>query len=83
MPKPIQAAATSIATTASNQRNWPGGSPIATVGGRARTCCTKVFDADAEALAPLYPRCEDFLALAARMDPEGRFRNPFVTRLLG
>ena len=29
-----QSTATSATTSASNQRNWPGGSPIATVGGR-------------------------------------------------
>lgn len=31
----------------------------------------------------LYPRLDDFRALTERFDPEGRFRNPFLTRLLG
>lgn len=30
----------------------------------------------------LYPRLDDFRALADRFDPTGRFRNPFLTRLL-
>ena len=31
----------------------------------------------------LYPRLADFRALAASFDPDSRFRNPFLTRLLG
>ena len=31
----------------------------------------------------LYPRLDDFRTLAERFDPTGRFRNPFLTRLLG
>ncbi len=40
----------------------------------------KLFTADAARLAPLYPRFDDFRALAARMDPEGKFRNAFLDR---
>ncbi|UAJ79099.1 FAD-binding protein [Leifsonia sp. ZF2019] len=39
---------------------------------------------DPAGLVPhLYPRLDDFRALAERFDPAGRFRNPFLTRLLG
>jgi xylitol oxidase len=38
---------------------------------------------DREGVVPsLYPRLGDFAALAARFDPDGRFRNPFLARLL-
>lgn len=38
---------------------------------------------DREGVVPsLYPRLADFAALAARFDPDGRFRNPFLARLL-
>jgi xylitol oxidase len=30
-----------------------------------------------------YPRLADFHALAARYDPAGVFRNPFLTRTIG
>ncbi|MFJ6001022.1 FAD-binding protein [Arthrobacter sp. NPDC092385] len=46
----------------------------------ARPHWGKVFMADAAQLAPLYPRFEDFRALAGRMDPEGKFRNAFLER---
>lgn len=46
----------------------------------ARPHWGKVFDADASALAPLYPRFDDFKALARRLDPEGKFRNEFLQR---
>ncbi len=46
----------------------------------ARPHWGKVFDADASSLAPLYPRFDDFKALAARLDPEGKFRNAFLQR---
>ncbi|WP_244963046.1 D-arabinono-1,4-lactone oxidase [Nocardioides dongkuii] len=42
----------------------------------------KVFLATAEELRPLYPRFEDFRALAERLDPAGRFRNAFLARHL-
>ncbi|MFP3466640.1 FAD-binding protein [Leifsonia sp. SIMBA_070] len=39
---------------------------------------------DRDRLVPsLYPRLADFAALASRFDPAARFRNPFLTRLLG
>jgi xylitol oxidase len=39
---------------------------------------------DADGVVPgLYPQLDAFRALADRLDPEGRFRNPFLTRLLG
>ncbi|WDF32818.1 FAD-binding protein [Arthrobacter agilis] len=40
----------------------------------------KLFVADAAQLAPLYPRFDDFRALAHRMDPDGKFRNAFLHR---
>ncbi|WP_017933518.1 D-arabinono-1,4-lactone oxidase [Nocardioides sp. Iso805N] len=49
----------------------------------ARPHWGKVFRAHADALAPLYPRWSDFLDLAARLDPEGRFRNAWTERHLG
>jgi xylitol oxidase len=49
----------------------------------ARPHWGKVFRAGADALAPLYPRWSDFLSLAARLDPEGRFRNAWTQRHLG
>ncbi|MFB2596643.1 FAD-binding protein [Herbiconiux sp. P17] len=39
---------------------------------------------DRDAVVPgLYPRLDDFRALTERLDPEGVFRNGFLTRLLG
>jgi len=49
----------------------------------ARPHWGKVFAADAGVLAPLYPRWADFLALAERMDPQGRFQNAWTERHLG
>ncbi|WP_370057327.1 FAD-binding protein [Leifsonia sp. EB41] len=38
---------------------------------------------DRDGVVPaLYPRLDAFRALAESLDPEGRFRNPFLTRLL-
>jgi FAD-linked oxidoreductase len=37
----------------------------------------------AETLAPRYPRWDEFQAVRARMDPDGRFRNPYTDRVLG
>jgi L-gulonolactone oxidase len=37
----------------------------------------------AETLAPRYPRWDDFLAVRRRLDPEGRFSNPYLERVLG
>ena len=49
----------------------------------ARPHWGKVFTASAAQLAPLYPRFDDFRALAGKYDPEGVFRNDFLTRKLG
>lgn len=49
----------------------------------ARPHWGKVFRAGVDAVAPLYPRWDDFLALAGRYDPEGRFRNAWTARVLG
>ena len=46
----------------------------------ARPHWGKVFAADAAVLGPLYPRFNDFKALAGRLDPEGKFRNAFLDR---
>lgn len=40
----------------------------------------KVFAADPARIAGLYPRLADFRELADRLDPAGKFRNPFVDR---
>ena len=37
----------------------------------------------AETLAPRYPRWDEFQALRARIDPEGRFTNQYLERVLG
>jgi len=37
----------------------------------------------AETLAPLYPRWQDFHRVRARLDPGGRFANPYTDRVLG
>ncbi|HEY4269931.1 MAG TPA: D-arabinono-1,4-lactone oxidase [Galbitalea sp.] len=43
----------------------------------------KVFTAEVDQLAPLYPRFDDFRALARKHDPNGVFRNDFLARKLG
>jgi alditol oxidase len=45
----------------------------------ARPHWGKLFDADAETLAPLYERRPDFIRLAERLDPRGAFRNRWLT----
>jgi FAD-linked oxidoreductase len=37
----------------------------------------------AETLAPRYPRWDEFQAVRARIDPEGRFTNQYLDRVLG
>jgi L-gulonolactone oxidase len=37
----------------------------------------------AETLAPRYPRWNEFQQVRARLDPEGRFANPYLDRVLG
>jgi xylitol oxidase len=44
----------------------------------ARPHWGKVFTARADAIAPLYPRMADFLALRERLDPEGIFVNDWL-----
>jgi L-gulono-1,4-lactone dehydrogenase len=36
-----------------------------------------------ETLAPRYPRWDEFHAVRAKVDPEGRFANPYLDRVLG
>ncbi len=43
----------------------------------------KLHFQSAETLAPRYPRWGEFTALRDRLDPEGRFRNPYLDRVLG
>jgi alditol oxidase len=50
----------------------------------ARPHWGKLFDADAEAIAPLYERMPDFVRLVEQLDPRGAFRNSWLrTRVLG
>ncbi|MGW4620248.1 D-arabinono-1,4-lactone oxidase [Streptomyces sp. NPDC004592] len=49
----------------------------------ARPHWGKVFTAPAAALRGRYPRIGDFTALAAELDPAGKFRNAFVRDALG
>ena len=44
----------------------------------ARPHWGKLFDGGAAAVGPLYPRIDDFRALAGRLDPAGKFRNRFL-----
>ncbi|RFA20025.1 FAD-binding protein [Subtercola boreus] len=48
----------------------------------ARPHWGKVFAADRQALAPLYDRMPDFVALAERVDPGQKFRNDFLRATL-
>jgi L-gulono-1,4-lactone dehydrogenase len=43
----------------------------------------KLHSLDAERLRPLYPRFDDFRRVRAEVDPEARFGNPYLTRILG
>jgi xylitol oxidase len=49
----------------------------------ARPHWGKVFLAGAAAIAPLYERLPDFLALRDRLDPRGAFRNAWLQRITG
>ena len=49
----------------------------------ARPHWGKVFDVDAFDASAHYPRLPDFVDLIGSLDPEGKFRSPFVDRLLG
>lgn len=46
----------------------------------ARPHWGKLFSGGASQLRPLYPRFGDFIALADRLDPNGKFRNSFLDR---
>ena len=46
----------------------------------ARPHWGKLFNARADAIAPLYPRLHDFRALLDRLDPRGAFRNAWLER---
>ncbi|TFB56995.1 D-arabinono-1,4-lactone oxidase [Cryobacterium tagatosivorans] len=43
----------------------------------------KIHDADAEFLRAAYPRFDDFRRVRDRLDPERRFSNPYLERVLG
>jgi len=43
----------------------------------------KMHDLDADALRAVYPRFDDFLAVRDRLDPERRFSNRYLERVLG
>ncbi len=45
---------------------------------QARPHWAKVFSMESAALAPLYPRFDDFRSLARQYDPKARFRNRFM-----
>lgn len=49
----------------------------------ARPHWGKLYLDPAGVVPTLYPRLDDFRTLAERFDPTGRFRNPFLTHLLG
>lgn len=49
----------------------------------ARPHWGKLYLDPAGVVPTLYPRLDDFRALTERFDPTARFRNPFLTRLLG
>src|SRR6478735_10484825 len=49
----------------------------------ARPHWGKCFVAVAEQLEPLYPRLSDFRALRRRIDPDGKFGNAFLDRVIG
>ncbi|MGH3154092.1 MAG: D-arabinono-1,4-lactone oxidase [Streptosporangiaceae bacterium] len=54
---------------------------VAEVGGRPHW--GKMHTLDAGRLGPLYPRFEDFRRVRAEVDPEARFGNPYLARVLG
>jgi len=54
---------------------------VAAVGGRPHW--GKMHSLSAAELRPLYPRFDDFLAVRASVDPDGRFLNPYLSKVLG
>jgi len=55
----------------------------AVAGSEARPHWGKLHSLTAADLAPRYPRHADAAALRRRLDPEGRFGNPYTRRVLG
>jgi FAD/FMN-containing dehydrogenase len=53
------------------------------VGSAGRPHWGKLHDLDAAALAARYPRFAEAVALRDRLDPAGRFANPYTDRVLG
>jgi xylitol oxidase len=49
----------------------------------ARPHWGKVSTVDNVEIARRYPRMADFAALVRRLDPDGKFANPFTSALLG
>ena len=49
----------------------------------ARPHWGKCFTASRDQLLAVYPRLTDFVALRAKVDPEGKFGNAFLERVLG
>ncbi|HZK58259.1 MAG TPA: D-arabinono-1,4-lactone oxidase, partial [Cryobacterium sp.] len=43
----------------------------------------KIHYQDAESLRTVYPRFDDFLVVRDKLDPERRFSNPYLERVLG
>lgn len=66
-----------------DQRRWFAAveSIMAPAGGRPHW--GKLHNLDASALAPRYPRWDDWQAVRRRLDPEGRFANRELDRVLG
>jgi L-gulono-1,4-lactone dehydrogenase len=56
-------------------------SAAAAVGGRPHW--GKLHSLDAAQLRTRYPRFDDFLRVRREADPEGRFTNPYLDRVLG
>lgn len=54
---------------------------VAEVGGRPHW--GKMHTLDAARLRDLYPRFDDFRRLRGELDPDGRFANPYLDRVLG
>jgi len=64
-------------------REWFGlfESVVAEVDGRPHW--GKTHSLDAARLRPLYPHFDDFRRVRAQVDPEGRFSNAYLTRVIG
>jgi xylitol oxidase len=64
---------------AERDRRTPGRLPLAPLG--ARPHWGKLSTLPREEVKASYPRADDFAGLLERIDPEGKFRNPFVDAL--